>query len=389
MNRCLACGHLVSRQLFNPGPQPLSALNLPRSESEAVDANRFPMNFRCCGICGHVWNTDFEYTKVPYAGDSNLMYNSGALWQDHMQMLVSKLAENKAMWVKNPVIDIGCGDGQFLSLLLKAVPEAKCVGFEPGIDGTKITEFECVQDYFRPERDIAARQPSLLICRHVLEHIADPRDFIASVAYWCGQCSVATVFLAEVPCCEKALESGRVSDFLYEHVSNFTLNSLYAMFGTSGFKLLETSRLYGDEVVVGFFQPHEEALKQNHRSMLKFSTYVQDSRTNIQLKQSNLDGDVVLWGGTGKSAAFLNMFGFDADRFPVVVDSDPLKVGRYVPGTGQRIDSPDSLVGRTPTIIITTAWRANDIYAEINRRGIRYKSLLVLKDGDLNEYTQS
>jgi hypothetical protein len=95
-----------------------------------------------------------------------------------------------------------------------------------------------------------------------------------------------------------------------------------------------------------------------------------------------------LWGGTGKSAAFLNMFGLDAERFPTVVDSDPNKVGKYVPGTGQMIQSVDSLRNKiaSPTIIITTPWRANDIYREIQLKVLRYRQILVLKDGCLNEY---
>jgi len=46
---------------------------------------------------------------------------------------------------------------------------------------------------------------------------------------------------------------------------------------------------------------------------------------------------VAIWGGTGKSAAFMNRYAVDAARFPIVVDSDPAKVGTFVPGTGQEI----------------------------------------------------
>jgi len=46
---------------------------------------------------------------------------------------------------------------------------------------------------------------------------------------------------------------------------------------------------------------------------------------------------VAIWGGTGKSAAFINSYGADAKRFPVVVDSDVDKAGTYVPDGGQLI----------------------------------------------------
>jgi hypothetical protein len=388
MDRCIVCGHSISYKLFNPGPQPLAALNLPHCQEEALDAIRHPMHFNACAICGHVWNTGFEYARVPYAGDSNLMYNSGMLWRTHMQLLIDKLAENYLMWIDHPIIDIGCGDGLFFSQLLETIPTAKCIGFEPGIEGDKITDFECVRDYFIPERDLKRLQPSLLVCRHVIEHLENPRDFVADIAYWCGQYGLDPVFLAEVPCFDKALETGRISDFLYEHASNFTLNSLYTLFSTSGFQLLEVSCLYDEEVAVGVFQPHNVALNQHCQLATAFDKKVARTFENVEESVSQLrkSSSVVLWGGTGKSAAFLNMFDLNYQDFPLVVDSDEHKVGRYVPGTGQKIQSPDILIGRNPTIIITTAWRAKDIYSEIQMRGLQYKQILVLKDGVLNEY---
>jgi len=396
MTRCIVCGHTISYKLFDPGPQPLAALSLPRCESDALEAIKHPMNFHACAICGHVWNTEFEYAQVPYAGDSNLMYNNGMLWPTHMQLLIDKLAENSAMWLNRPIIDIGCGDGLFFSQLLETIPEAQCIGFEPGIEGDKIVDFECIRDYFIPERDLKRLKPSLLVCRHVIEHLENPRDFVAEIAYWCGRYELVPIFLAEVPCFDKALETGRISDFLYEHASNFTLNSLYTLFATSGFQLLETSRLYDEEVVVGFFQPHDVALNQHRKIAEDFDekvtrTFESVGETLSQLRKSTLafrsgQSIVALWGGTGKSAAFLNMFDLNHKDFPLVVDSDEHKVGRYVPGTGQKIQSPDVLQGLTPIIIITTSWRAKDIYTEIQMRGIQYQSILVLKDGVLNEY---
>lgn len=391
MNNCIVCGHAISYQLFNPGPQPLMALNLPHCQEEALEAIRHPMNFHVCAICGHVWNTEFEYARVPYAGDSNLMYNNGMLWRTHMQLLIDKLAENYLMWIDHPIIDIGCGDGLFFSQLLETIPKAKCIGFEPGIEGDKITDFECVRDYFIPERDLKRLHPSLLVCRHVIEHLENPREFIAEIAYWCGQYGLDPVFLVEVPCFDRAFETGRISDLLYEHSSNFTLSSLYTLFSTSGFQLLEVSRLYDEEVAVGFFQPHTVALNQHHKLASSFNekvtrTFASVEETLSQLRKSTV---VALWGGTGKSAAFLNMFALNCQDFPLIVDSDEHKVGRYVPGTGQKIQSPDVLIGQKPIIIITTPWRAKDIYTEIQIRGLQYQQILVLKDGGLNEYAES
>jgi hypothetical protein len=160
---------------------------------------------------------------------------------------------------------------------------------------------------------------------------------------------------------------------------------------SSGFQLLEPGRLYNDEVVVGFFHPHLDALTQHQKGARVFDKEVTQTFNNMEKTIKRLKAQsvpVVFWGGTGKSAAFLNMFHITNDDFPLVVDSDMNKIGKYVPGMGQRIESPEILKNTKPIIVITTAWRAKDIYSDIKSRGLNYEQLLVLKGGDLNEYSE-
>ena len=92
-------------------------------------------------------------------------------------------------------------------------------------------------------------------------------------------------------------------------------------------------------------------------------------------------------GGTGKAAAFIHQFRADAARFPLVVDSDPAKVGTFVPGTGQEIRFRDSLKDKSPdVVIIPTQWRARDIAAEMVREGIHAKQVLIEHNGRLIDF---
>jgi hypothetical protein len=85
-----------------------------------------------------------------------------------------------------------------------------------------------------------------------------------------------------------------------------------------------------------------------------------------------------VWGGTGKSAAFMQRFGMDAKRFPIVVDDDINKVDTYVPGTGQRIHFRDWLLENpVDVIIIPPQWRAADITAAMASAGITAHTVLI------------
>jgi len=64
-------------------------------------------------------------------------------------------------------------------------------------------------------------------------------------------------------------------------------------------------------------------------------------------------------------------------------------VGRHVPGTGQEIESVDTLLDDpVDVIVITTRWRAADIYTEIKSMGIKYSELLILDGFHLRAYTE-
>jgi len=376
---CIACGSHMLEPFYQPEPQPLAALNLPYSKSASEAAVRYPLNFHICRMCGHIFNVDFDVARIPYEEDSNLMFNNGLGWDAHIKGVVQRLC-NDHFVSDMTVVDIGAGDGMFLKYLQKVDLLNRCIAFEPGIEHESCVAdgLETYADYFIPERDIAKMKPDVLVCRHVMEHMERPREFAAELAYHARESH--PLFLAEVPCIEKALAAGRFGDFLYEHVSNFTLTSFVTMLESAGWFTVDVYKSYNDEVIVWTGRPDRHAFADiprkfdctEIRDMLKFVISTRES--------------MAFWGGTGKGAAFLNACGIKECR---VIDSDHRKAGRYVPGTGQLIEAPNNLWGNpVDTIVITTRWRAADIYAEIKRDHPSIKEVLVVDGDAIREYAE-
>ena len=93
---------------------------------------------------------------------------------------------------------------------------------------------------------------------------------------------------------------------------------------------------------------------------------------------------IAIWGGTSESAAFLEAYGLDAHRFPIVVDSDPAQAGTFVPGTGQTIRFRDWLLGNPVDIIlIPCRGRAAGMVRQIDAARITYEGILIPHRGDL------
>jgi hypothetical protein len=83
---------------------------------------------------------------------------------------------------------------------------------------------------------------------------------------------------------------------------------------------------------------------------------------------------------------FSRRYGVDAVRFPLVVDSDPAKVGTFVPGTAQEIRGRDVLFDEpVDVVIIPPQWRAADIVIEMDR-AIRAEAVVIEHGGRLIDY---
>lgn len=389
---CIACGYHITHPVYHPEKTPLCALHLPQSREEAREVLRFPLEFNACANCGHIFNTEFEYYRVPYEHNSNLMYNEGLLWKQHMSRLIDILVDQYDCRGKT-LLDIGCGDGGFLKLLIERNLDNRCIGFEPGIEALNARKngLEVYQDYFVPEKSLRQIRPDFLICRHVIEHLDQPKDFVSDIVYWCNRYEIYPVFLAEVPRIDKAIENARVNDYLYEHVSNFTQFSFTHMLEISGYEILSVEAAYGDEVTVAFVRPRQlPRFHTIHQSAGHYRRTIASKKQSVQRDLEQLLHErkrVAFWGGTGKGASFLNAFDVLEEKFPVVVDSDYHKVGRFVPRTAQKIQPPEFLTDHpVDVIVITTQWRAKDIYQEIQRRAIPYENVLVLANGKLEAY---
>ena len=390
---CLACKSVYNYAISRWESMPLSVLGLPRSESEARKMQGLVMDVRQCASCGHVFHTEFDYENIPYRTGSNLVYNQGASWKQYQDELATEWAEDYDLKEKR-LVEIGCGEGLFLQRL--AAFGNHCIGFEPGPDAerARANGVEAYAEYFQGSR-LFSINADAIICRHVIEHLANPLDFLEDIAIACCEADLSPLFFAEVPLIEKAMQQNRINDFLYEHVSNFTLNSFQTMFERAGFEVLDVRPRFKDEVVTIVARPKPKPIQLAVRwQAARFKVSIDEQLESVRntLMTWKADGDrVALWGGTGKGAALINMFGIDSSLVSLVVDSDERKTGSFVPGTGQEIRSPKYLADHpVDRILICTNWRARDIEREIREDcGINVPLFVYLDGGlrELNEFT--
>jgi hypothetical protein len=385
---CPVCGGLTASPFFGPDDIPLSTLGWPKSEAEALAMDRLPHNFFQCCQCTHVWNIDFKYEMVPYQKEPNLMFNKGGNWTGHLDEIRRLIIESLPA---NPtIVEIGCGDGSFLSGIAAELNfKGTFIGFDPGTKAQFEGDIKIISDYFIPEKHFDHYRPDLIIIRHVMEHLTSPRQMAAELKHFAENFSACKLFV-ETPCIDKVFQTNRVSDFFYEHVSHFTTESFRALLGNSG-SIRTLSHGYGGEVIYGLVDLGLNSLESENmkRSTLFLDNSFKNHKTILKEIKNLSDKyqSVVVWGGSGKAAFFINHFLLDRYRFPLVVDSDLSKVGMHVPGMGQTITASDYLRNRVvEIIIIPMQWRAKDILNEIQELNIKYESILIEHNGHLIDF---
>ena len=92
--------------------------------------------------------------------------------------------------------------------------------------------------------------------------------------------------------------------------------------------------------------------RPNHIN-IKNSTYENRSLIFKELNKRLLDGKkIIAWGASGNGVQILNNLKINKNMIPFIIDSDKNKQGRFVPGTLQKIISPEEASNTKPDVVL-------------------------------------
>jgi hypothetical protein len=337
---------------------------LYETRQEAVSANRADMELGFCRNCGHVYNYEFNPDLMDYTQNYENSLHFSSRFQKYAEELAGDLVKRYDLSNRD-IIEIGCGDGDFLELLCR-IGDSRGFGFDPShvpdLDKTghkKSITF--IRDYYSDR--YSHYKADLLCCRHVLEHIPNPKPFLKKVRS-ALKLNSGTIVFFEVPNALYTLKDLGIWDLIYEHCSYFTYDSLRALFKKSGFEVIyELEGFQGQflGIEAKLARAAEPDAQDQPENLADVSEYVAKfekefhnklSQWTAELKRLEADGrSAVIWGAGSKGATFLNTLKIRR-WIEYVVDINPRKQGKFVAGTGQEIVPPEFLKEYKPEIII-------------------------------------
>jgi SAM-dependent methyltransferase len=362
---CTVCGAKDFRDFFEVKNIPTQDGVLWSTYEEAVNAPRGDIFLTICLNCGYVGNKSFEPDLVKFIG-YNISLEHSPIYQNFIRSLASRLIERYDLREKM-ILEIGCGNGYFLKTIC-ALGGSKGVGFDPsyadiGANDRNAQEILFIKDYY------SERYPQyhgdLVCCRQVIDHLGNPKAFLRMVRRLMGKRHDPVYF--EVPNPERTLQQFVPWNVGYEHGSWFFPNSFSSVFELSGFEVREVSPCH-DREYLGIEAVPTSNQDLNEKTMPKIEidrmaddlkTFSQRFRETVlvweeRLRRIERDGiRAIPWGSGGRAIGFLNTLNVQ-QLMPFIVDINPGRTGKYLPGTGQKVVLPEFLIEYKPDLIIIT-----------------------------------
>lgn len=360
---CPACGAPTLRSFYSVRGIPVQSNLLV---DNADESKAFPVGdvlLAQCETCAFITNAAFDEARLMMS----TAYEASQACSPTFGGFAKKLAEQ---WIERydlrgkTLIEIGCGQGEFLEMICE-LAGARGIGFDPVVRRERSEHLD-VTFIAAPFEDFVDRvRGDFVFCRHTLEHIAEPLNFLTLLKPAAE--NIPVVF--EVPDTARVLSEGAFWDIYYEHNSYFSPASLTRVFQRAGFEVQRTSLEFDDQYLV--IEAAAEPFGGQKRDMPTLSelrgasNFVRTATARINQWMAFADDakrrgrQCVVWGSGSKAVGFLTTLGID-DAFACVVDINPAKQGSYLPGTRLRIEPPSVLNTLRPDDVVVM----NPVYCD-------------------------
>lgn len=370
--RCLACGREELVAFYEVNGVPAQTCVLLDERAEARDYPMGSILLAYCEGCGFIQNVRFSPDSVDYSKPTEESQAFSGRFNEFAESLADDLVERLDLAGRS-VLEIGCGKGDFLRLLVER-GVGPALGIDPG--------FLPNRDEFGPDVEFrkdwyGAGDTNLtadfIATRHLMEHVPNVAEFFGWLVESAKGTGGAVVF-TEVPDTARVLREGAFWDVYHEHCSYFTPGSLARAIRHAGMSVTRLGYGFDGQYLLAESTPgqggglfaEEESPEEVGKMVESFAAEAETAIRRWQdvIAEARSSGEsVAIWGGGSKAVAFLASLGV---QDVTVVDINPHKQGKWLPGIGVEVSAPQLLEEIRPGLVIAM----NPIYTGEIRRDL-------------------
>jgi 2-polyprenyl-3-methyl-5-hydroxy-6-metoxy-1,4-benzoquinol methylase len=377
--KCRHCDSDLQLTLVNLGSAPPSNAYLTEQTLHAPE-KWFPLQVLVCEHCWLVQTEDFSQAHELFNAEYAYFSGFSRSWLAHCERYVTDMVARFALNTESRVIEIAANDGYLLQYIkARGIP---CTGIEPTAStaaAARAKGITIVEKFFgvslAQELVTQGKQTDLSIANNVLAHVPDINDFVAGFAVLLKPQGVATF---EFPHLLKLIAHNQFDTIYHEHFSYLSLTAVTHIFTANGLNIFDVEEhpTHGGSLRVFAQRNDSGAQLCNPRVDILLHHEMQagmlsaDYYADFQVKTEQIKNDfltflleakhqgktVAAYGAAAKGNTLMNYAGIRSDLIAFVVDRNPAKQGKYMPGSRIPILDEEHLKKFKPDYVVILPW---------------------------------
>lgn len=376
---CRHCHAPLSLPFVDLGASPPSNSYLSAATLSAPEV-WYPLRVLTCMSCWLVQTEDFAKRDEFFSEDYAYFSSFSKSWLEHSEAYVAAMTERFGLNAGSLVVEVAANDGYLLQFVKARGIGA--LGVEPTASTARAARekgIEIVERFFGVEladEMVAAGQAAdLTTANNVLAHVPDINDFVSGFAHALKPRGLATF---EFPHLMSLVRDTQFDTVYHEHYSYLSLTAVAAIFETNGLYVFDVEEIptHGGSLRVFAARQDERAhpvtshvaamLDREREAGVTTADYyapVQGRAEGIAnglvgfLIDARKEGKTVgAYGAAAKGNTLLNFAGVRPHLLPWVVDRNPAKQDKFMPGSRIPIVNEDRIRVERPDYIVILPW---------------------------------
>jgi hypothetical protein len=377
--KCRHCQAKLTLSLIDLGTAPPSNAYLNQQKIHAPE-KYFQLRVLVCTECWLVQTEDCAGADELFSADYAYFSSFSITWLKHAEKYITDMAQRFALNANSYIVEVAANDGYLLQYAkAQGIP---CLGIEPTTstaDAARAKGLEIVEGFFAvnlaKQLVEQGKQADLTAANNVLAHVPDINDFVRGFSVLLKPAGVSTF---EFPHLLRLVTENQFDTIYHEHYSYLSLTAVKRIFERNGLSVFDVEELptHGGSLRV-YAQRKDTGVRetsQNVAKLLKRETAAGMNSTafyaDFQAKANKVKNDLLIflieaqragksvagYGAAAKGNTLLNYAGVRPDLLPYVVDRNPAKQDKFLPGCRIPIVTEAQLKQNRPDYVLILPW---------------------------------
>ena len=380
--KCRHCDSQLDLSLVDLGSAPPSNAYLTEQALHAPE-KWFPLRVLVCTGCWLAQTEDFSQAEELFSADYAYFSGFSTSWLAHCERFVGDMVQRFHLGASSHVIEAAANDGYLLQFV--KARDIPCTGIEPTAStaaAARSKGIPIIEDFFgtRLAKKLGKdMQADFTVANNVLAHVPDINDFVEGFSILLKPHGVSTF---EFPHLLKLVVENQFDTIYHEHFSYLSLTTVNQVFSNNGLTIFDVEELqtHGGSLRV-FAQKHDtgrnprtsrldELLEKEREAGMCGADFYHGFQGRIERVKNDLlaflltakrEGKTVAaYGAAAKGNTLMNYAGIRRDLISFVVDRNPAKQGKYMPGSRIPIVDEAHLRSECPDYIVILPWNLKD-----------------------------